>query len=133
MEERKRYNFDFEGKLVLVVEDNPISFKLIEAMLTRVNIQLIHASNGREAIDLCKKHPDIAIVLMDMQLPVMSGIEATKVIIEWRPGLPVIATTANAFSEDQDACMGAGCTAFVPKPIDFGELFSLMESILNSN
>ena len=127
---KRKYDFDFNEKFVLVVEDNTISFKLIEAMLTRVNLKLIHADNGEVAINLCRLHPEIDIVLMDMQMPILGGIEATKAITGLRPELPVIATTANAFSEDHAACMEAGCTAYITKPIDFERLFSLMESIL---
>lgn len=130
MDRKSKYDFNFNRKLVLVVEDNPVSFKLIEAMLTRVNLALLHACNGKEAIDLCMSNPEIEIVLMDMQLPVISGFQATRSITEFRPELPVIATTANAFSEDKAACMDAGCTAFISKPIAFEELFKLMDSIL---
>lgn len=131
MTEKVKYDFDFSGRLVLVVEDNLISFKLIEARLDRVNLQLIHANDGLKAINLCRERPDIDIVLMDIQLPVLSGIEATRGIREFLPDLPVIATTANAFSEDYAACMEAGCTAYITKPIDFNKLFTLIQSILN--
>lgn len=131
MTQTGKYDFDFGEKTVLVVEDNLISYKLIEVMLSRVNLKLIHAGNGKKAIECCKNHPEIDIVLMDMQLPVLGGIDATRAIAELRPELPVIATTANAFSEDRDACLEAGCKAYVTKPIAFDELFNLIHSFLS--
>ncbi|HDR68758.1 MAG TPA: response regulator [Bacteroidaceae bacterium] len=107
-----------------------ISYKLIEIMLSRVNLKLLHAWDGREAVKYCEEYPDIDLVLMDMQLPVLNGIEATKEIARIRPDLPVIAATANAFAEDYTACIGAGCKGYVVKPIAFEKLFTLMESIL---
>ena len=130
MTEKSKYDFDFTGFLVLVVEDNTISFKLIEAMLSRVNLTLLHASDGQMAINLCRERADIDIVLMDIQLPILNGLEATRIIREFQPDLPILATTANAFSDDQAACMDAGCTGYVTKPIDFSKLFTLIESIL---
>ena len=130
MTEKGKYDFDFTGFLVLVVEDNTISFKLIEAMLSRVNLTLLHASDGQMAINLCRERADIDIVLMDIQLPIMNGLEATRIIREFQPELPIFATTANAFSDDQAACLAAGCTGYITKPIDFSKLFTLIESIL---
>ena len=130
MTAKSKYDFDFTGFLVLVVEDNTISFKLIEAMLSRVNLALLHASDGQMAINLCRERADIDIVLMDIQLPILNGIEATRIIREFQAELPILATTANAFADDQAACMAAGCTGYVTKPIDFSKLFTLIESIL---
>ena len=127
-----KYNYDFRGHLVLVVEDNLISFKLIKTMLEKVNLAFIHASDGQTAVEICRDRPDIDLVLMDIQLPLMSGMDATRAILERRPGLPVIATTANAFHEDYEACMEAGCTAYITKPIAFESLFSRIQSILDA-
>ena len=124
-----KYNFDFQGRMVLVVEDNDISFKLYEAMLSQVNIKIIHASNGRQAIDSCRDIPGICLVLMDIQLPEINGLEATRQILSLNPELPVVATTANAFDEDETACLEAGCIAYMRKPIPFRRLFELMQSV----
>ncbi|MBN2698105.1 MAG: response regulator [Bacteroidales bacterium] len=131
MNEKQKYHFN--GQLVLVVEDNPISYKLINAMLSRVNLDLIHASDGTSAIRYCQERPDIVMVLMDVQLPVMSGIEATREISRFRPDLPIIATTAFTLPEDRDACMEAGCREYITKPIDFDKLYKLIESILDGS
>ena len=132
MPESGKYNYDFQGYLVLVVEDNMISYRLIKTMLAKVNLEFLYASDGKSAVKLCNERPDIDLVLMDIQLPLMSGLDATRAILENRPGLPIIATTANAFHEDYTACMEAGCKGFITKPIAFERLFSLIRSILNT-
>ena len=131
METEDKYNYDFEGRTILVVEDNEISFKLISAILTRVNVHLIRATNGKEAIEICRDNPGISMVLMDLQLPEVGGLEATRVISQMCPGLPVIATTANAFEEDEVACRQAGCAGYLAKPLQFRKLYELMQSFFD--
>ncbi len=131
MADRGKYNFDFTGKVVLVVEDNMISYKLISAVLSQVKVGIVHAANGRQAIELCANMDHYDLVLMDMQMPEMNGLEATKKIKLIRPGLPVIATTANTFDEDEIAFRNAGCDAFLSKPLQFRKLFELMQSFFD--
>lgn len=128
---RDKFDYNFNGCLVLVVEDNMISFKLIEAMLSRVNFRIIHARDGQSAINFCRDQKEIRIVLMDIQLPIVNGFDATRAILDFRPDLPIIATTANAFNEDRMDCLSAGCIDYVTKPIDFNKLFALIQSHLN--
>ena len=131
METRGKYDYDFTGKVVLVVEDNAISFKLIHAVLSQVKVGVVHAENGRQAIDLCGTNDHFDLVLMDMQMPEVNGLEATTKIKLIRPGLPVIATTANTFDEDEIAFRKAGCDAFLTKPLQFRKLFELMQSFFD--
>ena len=126
-----KYDFDFTGKVVLVVEDNMISFKLISAVLSRVKAEVVHATNGLQAIELCGSSDHFDLVLMDMQMPEMNGLEATQKIKLIRPKLPVIATTANTFDEDEVTCRKAGCEAFLTKPLHFRKLFELMQSFFD--
>ena len=131
MTNRGKYDFDFAGKIVLVVEDNMISFKLISAVLSQVKASVVHAINGRQAIELCGTDCQYDLILMDMQMPEMNGLEATKEIKRKCPDLPVIATTANVYDEDEVAFRKAGCDAFLTKPLQFRKLFELMESFLD--
>ena len=126
-----KYDFDFSDKLVLVVEDNEISFKLIHAVLTQVKTNIVHASNGQEAIEACiaEKHYDL--VLMDMQMPEVDGLEATRRIKQIRPELPIVATTANTYDENYIACREAGCDGFLTKPLQFRKMFELMQSLFD--
>ena len=94
----------FKGEKILVVEDNQISYKLIEAHLKRRNLHLIHAVDGEVAIEKFESNPDIKLVLMDIQLPSISGLEATVEIRKSNQEIPIIATTANVFDEDRLAC-----------------------------
>jgi CheY-like chemotaxis protein len=103
----------------LLVEDNRTNQFLIEQMLKDHPIELVIAWNGAEAVEAGARER-FDLVFMDMRMPVMDGLEATRAI---RTGtgpcrdVPIIAMTANAYQEDQDACMAAGMTDFIAKPI----------------
>ena len=127
----RKYDFDFSDKLVLVVEDNEISFKLIHAVLSQVKTNIIHASNGKEAIEACLTDTPYDLVLMDMQMPEVDGLEATRRIKMIRPELPIVATTANTFDENYRACKEAGCDGFLTKPLQFMKMFELMQSLFD--
>ena len=126
----QKQDVDFNGHTILVVEDNLISYKLIEANLSRTNLSLIHASDGKEALDHFANNPGIDLVLMDIQLPVMNGLEVTEQMVQSRPDVPVIATTANTFNDDRQACLNAGCSEYITKPISFDLLFDVLHSHL---
>ncbi|MCK5066334.1 MAG: response regulator [Bacteroidales bacterium] len=126
-----KYDFDFSDKVILVVEDNAISFKLISAVLKQVKANVIHANNGRMAIDACGTDEHFDLVLMDLQMPEVDGLEATRQIKQIRPGLPVVATTANTYDENAEACREAGCDAFLTKPLQFRKMFELMQSFFD--
>ncbi len=126
-----KYDFDFSDKVVLVVEDNQISFKLINAVLAQVKANVVHAPNGKIAIEACLSESHFDLVLMDMQMPEIDGLEATRRIKQIRPTLPIVATTANTFHEDAQACQEAGCDGFLTKPLQFKKMFELMESLFD--
>jgi hypothetical protein len=92
---------------------------------------LIRASNGIEAVELCQKHPEINLVLMDIKMPFMDGYDATKKIKKYFPDLPVIAQTAYAMNEDKVKAAEAGCDDYITKPIKRGELLAMMEKYRN--
>jgi CheY-like chemotaxis protein len=126
-----RYDFDFTGKSVMVVEDTLMSYKLFATVLSRVNATVTHASNGREAIELCSGDPHFDLVIMDIQMPELNGIEATREIKKLHPELPVIMATANTFDDEETACREAGCEGFITKPLQFSKLFELMQSLFD--
>jgi PAS domain S-box-containing protein len=101
---------------ILVVEDEEINTFLLDELLSGVNITIVHAAHGIEAIELCKKNPNIDLVLMDLKMPVMDGYEATKQIKEFRPDLPVIAQTAYSDELDRRKAIACGCSDFIIKP-----------------
>lgn len=118
---------------VLVVEDNAINRKVVESMLTRRGYECVLAQDGKQAVDMLatgETSPDL--ILMDCQMPVMDGFEATRHIRRWeaeeaRQRTPIIALTASAFAEDKARCDEAGMDDFLSKPIDFNALDRLLE------
>lgn len=104
---------------VLVVEDDDLNYILIKELLTKVDASTYHARNGIEAVNMVKEISDINLVLMDIKLPLMNGIEATREIKKIRPDLPVIAQTAYAGLAEVQLSFQAGCDDYITKPIDF--------------
>lgn len=127
--------YQLEGKHVLLVEDNEINMEIATEILTIKNIHVTQAWNGKEAVDLfsTSEQGTFDFILMDMQMPVMGGCEATKQIRslprEDAKSIPIIAVTANAFSEDIAETMAAGMNAHISKPIDLNILYSTLESL----
>ena len=116
--------------ILLVAEDTLPNYKLIEAML-RKEYELVHAKNGLEAVTLFKeKHP--ALVLMDIKMPEMDGIEALKGIRDLSPDFPVIAVTAYAFEENIREIMNSGFNDYLIKPIRCSALKEKLDAILHN-
>ncbi len=116
----------FKGKKILFVEDDETSVELINVFLQNEEVDLIWASNGKLAVQKCKENPDIDLVLMDINMPIMDGLEATRKIREFRSDLPIIAQTAYAIAGDSEKCLAAGCNDYISKPIDKTRLFKLL-------
>ena len=112
---------------LLLVEDEPINREVALLVLGDIGWTIDTAANGQEAVDLVRRN-DYALVLMDMQMPVMDGLQATRLIrgMPGRARLPIIAMTANAFGEHRDACLAAGMNDFVMKPVDADHLFAIL-------
>jgi PAS domain S-box-containing protein len=116
-----------EGIRILVVEDEEINwFYLYEILKTRT--RPINAANGAQALELLKKNPDIKIVLMDIKLPDINGLELTKLIKSAYPSVRVIAQTAFALSGDREKALEAGCSEYISKPVNREALLSLIAS-----
>ena len=104
-------------KKVLVAEDNDSNFILMGYLLKK-HYEVVRAINGREAIEKVEALGDIDIVLMDLKMPEMDGLEATRILKQKYPKLPIIALTANAFSSDREQAFEAGCDDFLSKPVN---------------
>ena len=102
-------------KKILIAEDNDSNYILMTYILKKY-YQFERAKNGQEAVEMAEKG-EYDIVLMDIKMPVMDGLEATKAIREKHPDLPVIALTANAFDSDKQLAILAGCNDFLSKPV----------------
>ena len=115
-----------DNPFILIVEDDETSFLYLKTVLRLGKLKWLHAINGIEAIEMCRENPKIGLVLMDIKLPGMNGLEATLKIKELRPALPVIAQTAHAFASDKKAASIAGCDDFITKPIPKNELLKII-------
>jgi signal transduction histidine kinase len=123
-------NLIWKDKTILIAEDEDLNYKVMEVALQRTQAQLIRAVNGREALDHCRENLGIDLVLMDIQMPVMDGLEATRWIKEIRYTIPIIAQTAFAMPEEKEKCLKAGCDDYLSKPIDLNELFDKIQKYL---
>ena len=99
--------------------------------LRRTNINILRAENGQQAVDICKANKNINLVLMDLKMPEVNGIEATIEIKKIRPDLPIIAQTAYAMTEDKKTSIEAGCNDYLAKPIKSKVLISTLNKYLN--
>ena len=132
LDEEQRIPSIAESTRVLVVEDNDINAEIVMDMLRSQNIKCLRAINGEQALAAIDKH-HFDIVLMDCQMPVMDGFTATQHIRERtdeKADLPIIALTANAFTEDVKACISAGMDDHLSKPIRKYHLFSAIDRAL---
>lgn len=127
---KKVPKFRWTDRTILVVEDNESGYKLIQNYLEPTKANVIHAENGAEAVSMVNKNKSIDLVLMDLQLPVMSGYEATRLIKLKRSELPIIAQSAYAMKEDYLKSKEAGCDDHIPKPLDKQLLLNLIANYL---
>ena len=112
-------------KKILIVEDDFASEMLLEIMLEDYCKFPLIATNGMDAVRLCKENPDIDFVLMDIKMPELDGYQATKKIREFNKDIIIIAQTSCAFPEDREKAITSGCNDYITKPysqIDLTEL-----------
>jgi len=110
-------SYSWEGKSVLVVEDNETSNIYFEAALRKTKANLIWAKNGIDAVEIIKNDESVDLILMDINMPKMDGIEATRIIKELRPEIIIIIQTAFILSGEERLSQDAGCDEFITKPI----------------
>jgi len=127
---------DFTGRHILLAEDNDLNWEIASELLSDLGLELDWAENGRICVDMFENSPAgfYSAVLMDLRMPVMTGYEATEAIRKLdRPDkdIPIIAMTADAFSEDIKKCLDAGMNAHVAKPIDIREVSRLLDKFIN--
>lgn len=116
--------------LILVAEDDDSNFKLIKAIIGK-KCDIEWAKNGQEMVDLFRQHGDKAqAMLMDIKMPIMNGLDATKIIRQTDMKIPIIMQTAYAFSSDKENAMNAGATEVLVKPITLSILRSTLSKYL---
>ena len=123
-------NFNWKNKVILVAEDVPTNYLLIQTALRKTEVKLIWAKNGQEAVDESRKDQRIDLVLMDVRMPVMDGYAATSQIKEIRPNVPVIAQTSYAMDGDREKSQEAGCDDYIAKPFNVNEFLNLIATYI---
>jgi CheY-like chemotaxis protein len=121
-----------KGISILLAEDDPINQMVLEVNLREDGAHLVKVGDGATAVErvIADGPQAYDIVLMDLQMPVMDGYEATRRILELAPALPIIGQTAHAFDEDREKCLAAGMAAHIAKPIDPLALVKLVLQVL---
>jgi len=112
---------------ILIAEDDKMAEKYLENVLKNISKEILFAKNGIEAIETISQNPDIDLVLMDIQMPEMSGYEATRKIREFNKDVVIIAETAYAISGDREKALEAGCNDYISKPIKKNRLMEMIE------
>lgn len=117
-----------ETKTILVAEDIESNFRLIRQYLADCNLKIIHAPDGRSAVDKCLDNGDVDLVLMDVRMPLMDGYSAARLILEQEPDMPIIIQTA--FAEDHESAIRCGCAGFLTKPFSRSQLIRVLKDLL---
>ncbi len=122
---------DWSSKTFLIAEDSILNYTYLEALFQKTKVNILWAKDGKEAVDLCRENKKIDLVLMDIKMPVLSGLEAIVEIKKFRKELPIIVQTAYAMPEDREKSLAAGGDEHLTKPINPDELFATINKFLN--
>ncbi|MCA1757812.1 MAG: PAS domain S-box protein [Bacteroidales bacterium] len=120
----------YKGNTILIAEDAESSYRLLNVILSKAGANTLWAKNGREAVDICLSDKKIDLVLMDINMPEMNGLEAAALIKAEKPELPIIAQTAYASYNDRERSQQSGCDDYIEKPIRRPLLFSKLNKFL---
>ena len=119
------------GRKCLVADDNEINQNLFSYALKHAGMVVSIVANGEEAIDCIKREGEPDIILMDLNMPVMDGYEATAFIRrQLHLTVPIIALTATSFQEEKDRCMESGMNDYLTKPVEFDDLYKRMAGLI---
>lgn len=126
----KRFDGTASKKVILIAEDETNNFLLVREYLSESVFNIIRVENGLDAVNICKNRRDIDIILMDIKMPVMDGIEATRQIRIMRPEIPVIAVTAYAYDTDKKRLLESGFNEYLPKPLKRDSLLKMLKKFI---
>ena len=122
---------EWAEKKVLLVEDEETNIILIQEFLSITQIKITVSKNGKNAVERVETGEKFDLILMDIKMPIMNGLEATVKIKSIHPGIPVIAQTAYALSEEREQALDAGCDDYLTKPIRREDLVLMMAKYLD--
>ncbi|MFO7789688.1 MAG: PAS domain S-box protein [Bacteroidales bacterium] len=126
------YKADTTKLKTLIVEDDPVAEMYLSVVMQELSEEILFAGNGKEAIDIYKKHPDVDIILMDVKMPEADGYTATKKIRKINDDVVIIAQTAYVAHEEKEKAIKAGCDAYIPKPIKRNKLLSVIDELMQA-
>ena len=118
---------------ILIADDDESSAMLLTEIVKKYSKEMLYAETGVEAIEACRSNPDINLILMDIQMPVMDGYEATSLIRKFNKGVIIIAQTAYALMGDRAKAINAGCTDYVSKPLNQNLIIELLEKHIDKS
>ena len=121
----------WNDKHILIAEDDDSNFMYLNEIFKRTKAKVYRAKNGLEAINIAEAEENLDIILMDIKMPEIDGLEAAKYISSIRPEIPIVAQTAFAMDGDKAKCIKAGCCAYITKPVDKQKLLFLMEKYIS--
>ena len=124
-------NVDWSNKKILIAEDVETNYKLLFSFLSKTKVKIYWAKDGREAIDMVEKNPDFDLILMDINMPIMTGHEALKHLIKKGYNMPVIAQTAYATEDQRYEIIDLGYSDYILKPITFQSLLQKLSKFLD--
>ncbi len=126
--QKKHFSSDMT---ILIAEDDEMSFEYLKVVFELEAVHLIRTINGEDTVNMVREHPDISLVLMDVKMPGMNGLEATRQIRLFNKSIPIIAQTAYALTGDREKAIEAGCNDYITKPIRRDELIDLIQKYLS--
>jgi len=130
-EVQKSDSFLWQGKKILIADDNHDILKYLNRILSDTGVEVVQARSGEEALQVVIDNNDLDLILLDMQMEEMNGLEATREIRKIRPAIPIVAQTAFIYEEEQDIILDAGCDACLIKPVRQEQLYSVVSNLLS--
>jgi CheY-like chemotaxis protein len=122
---------EWSSKTILIAEDLEINFKFIEIVVSKTKAKILRATNGQEAIDICRGNSGIDMVLMDIMMPEVDGITATNEIKKFRNDLPIIALTAHGNEIEKELLDKVAFDGFFTKPIKLDDVVNILNKFFN--
>lgn len=119
-------------RTILIAEDEYSNFIYLEELLSDYSFKILHAHNGREAIDLLKHNTHVDMILMDIKMPLMNGLEATAEIRKFNSNIPIVAQTAYAMADDNKKAIAAGCNEYLTKPLSMLSLAKIFDKYFST-
>ena len=121
-------DFDWSTKTILIAEDELVNYRLLEVILSKTKVKLLHGRDGMQALQLFKDNPNVDLILMDIKMPELDGCDVTREIRKINQKVPIIAQTAYALDDERSKSIEAGCTNYITKPINKKDLLTLIAS-----